>query len=54
MDQKNNSDLTNHIQSTDAADFNYGGPNLGIIQELLQTLNEIFQNTKISTIIYSN
>ena len=29
-------------------------PKLGIIQALLQTLNEIFQNTKISTIIYSN
>ena len=28
-------------------------PNLGIIQALLQTLNEIFQNTKISTIVYS-
>ena len=28
--------------------------NLGIIQALLQTLNEILQNTKISTIIYSN
>ena len=27
-------------------------PNLGIIQALLQTLNEISQNTKISTIIY--
>ena len=26
---------------------------LGIIQALLQTLNEIFQNTKISTILYS-
>ena len=25
-------------------------PNLGIIQALLQTLNEIFQNAKISTI----
>ena len=27
-------------------------PNTGIIQALLQTLNEIFQNTKIDTIIY--
>ena len=29
-------------------------PNLGIIQALLQTLDEIFQNTKESTIIYCN
>ena len=29
-------------------------PKLGILQELLQTVNEIFQNTKISTIIYNN
>ena len=29
-------------------------PRLGIIQALLHTLNEIFQNTKIVTIIYSN
>ena len=29
-------------------------PKLGIIQALLQTLNEIFQNTKISTTIYGN
>ena len=27
-------------------------PNLDITQALLQTLNEIFQNTKKSTIIY--
>ena len=29
-------------------------PNICIIQALLHTLNEISQNTKISTIIYSN
>ena len=29
-------------------------PKPGIIQALLQTFNEIFQNTKIVTIIYSN
>ena len=29
-------------------------PNLGILQALLQTLNEIFPNTKISTITYGN
>ena len=29
-------------------------PKLGIIQALLQTLNEIFQTTKTSTITYSN
>ena len=34
-------------------DENYVLPNLGIIQALLQPLNEIFQNTKISNIIYS-
>ena len=34
-------------------DEKYFLPNLGIIQALLQTLNEIFQNTKISTMIYS-
>ena len=28
--------------------------NLGIIKTFLQTLNEILQDTKISTIIYSN
>ena len=28
-------------------------PKLGIMQALLQTFNEIFQNKKISTIIYS-
>ena len=28
-------------------------PNIGIIPALLQTLNKIFQNKKISTIIYS-
>ena len=28
-------------------------PNLGIIQALLHILNEIFQNKKIITIIYS-
>ena len=35
-------------------DENHFLPNLGIIQALLQPLNEIFQNTKISTTIYSN
>ena len=29
-------------------------PKLGIIQALLQTLNEIFQNTTKITIMYSN
>ena len=29
-------------------------PNPGIIQALLQALNEIFQNTKVITIIYTN
>ena len=28
-------------------------PNQGIIQALIQTLNEIYRNKKISTIIYS-
>ena len=48
--QRYNSPLNHQVKWMEI----YHSPKLGIIQAVLQTLNATFQNTKISTTIYSN